>query len=270
MSAPDRNSSRIAGDLKTAADATTPRGIDLDAVLGASRARRRARRTAIIGGAGAAVAVLVVGGLVFGVQGGGPFTSTTADSSAESGAVPESAESGAVPEPAPLAPGDEAPGGATQPQEADGVNQCGHPIDVTSPATGPLTAELVVPVRADAGSSVAVEVVVTNDSAATVTGELGAVPSLIVGEDGVVVWRTANRIAVTAQPIALDPGESITLPASFETRRCGIGDELLGARADDPPLEAGMYAVSAVVEFAPSGSVAAVAIMSPAEDIAVD
>ena len=261
MSAPDRNSSQIAGDLKTAADATTPREIDLDAVLGASRARRRARRTAIIGGAGAAVAVLVVGGLVFGVQGGGLFTSTTADSSAESGAVPES-----VPE----APGEEALGGATQPQAADGVNQCGHPIDVTSAATGPLTAKLVVPVRADAGSSVAVEVVVTNDSAATVTGELGAVPRLIVGEDGVVVWRTANRIAVTAQPIALDPGESITLQASFETRRCGIGDELLGASADDPPLEAGMYEVRAVVEFAASGSVAAVAIMSPAADVAVD
>ncbi len=91
MSGPERNEAALARELKAAADASSPRAIDVDAVLGASRAKRRARRTAVLGGAGTTAAVLAVGALVFGLQGGGLAGPTSTDASLESGAVAESA-----------------------------------------------------------------------------------------------------------------------------------------------------------------------------------
>ncbi len=83
MSAPDPTG--LGEDLKRAADAATPRPVDVDAVLAASRSRRRARRTAVVTGAGAVAAVLVVGGLVFGLQRpGGDATTADAPIASES------------------------------------------------------------------------------------------------------------------------------------------------------------------------------------------
>ena len=68
MSAPDPNA--LGDTLKQAADAATPHPVDVDEVLRASRARRRSRRNAVVGGIGAAAVVLVIGGGVMaGLQG---------------------------------------------------------------------------------------------------------------------------------------------------------------------------------------------------------
>ncbi len=131
MSAPDPNG--LGEGLKRAADAATPRQIDVDAVLAASRSRRRTRRTAVLSGVGAVAAVLVVGGLVFGLQGTGGG-STTADAPV----VSESVESESV-ETEDAAPGaasgesaDDAAGLRLAAPEA--LNACGAPLaDVTHP-----------------------------------------------------------------------------------------------------------------------------------------
>ena len=86
MSAPDPTG--LGEDLKRAADAASPRPVDVDAVLAASRSRRRAYRTAVVTGAGAVAAVLVVGGLVFGLQRpGGDATTADAPVVSESGSA---------------------------------------------------------------------------------------------------------------------------------------------------------------------------------------
>ena len=127
MSAPDPTG--LGEDLKRAADAATPRPVDVDAVLAASRSRRRARRTAVVTGAGAVAAVLVVGGLVFGLQRPGG-DSTTAD-------APIMSESAGSAETAPeIASGESADDAAGLRLAApEAVNRCGATVVPLADAT---------------------------------------------------------------------------------------------------------------------------------------
>ena len=111
--------------------------------------------------------------------------------------------------------------------------------------------------------------IVTNDGDATVSGTMGAVPGIAVDDDRVVVWHTSAP-GGPATTLELAPGESITLPGSFETRRCDAGDEPLGTPATElPPLAPGSYGVRAVVGFAfDSGS--PVALVSPEQAFIVE
>ena len=262
MSGPERNEAALARELKAAADASTPRAIDVDAVLGASRAKRRARRTAVLGGAGATAAVLAVGALVFGLQGGGLTGETSTDASLESGAVAESS-----PE---VADDRDESGGLDAGAALDMLYRCGAPVaSPTDAATSPLSVRLVVPVNVEPGTSVTVEVIVTNDGDATVSGTLRGVPGIAVDDDRIVVWHTSTAGGSTTA-LELAPGESFTLPGSFETRRCDFGDEPLDPAATElPPLASGSYGARAVVGFT-SDSGSSVALVSPARTFVVE
>jgi hypothetical protein len=247
MSAPDPNT--IGDTLKRAADAATPTSIDIDDVLRRSRARRRARRTAVLSATGAVAAVLAVGGLVLGLQRvGGP---TTADApvmeAAESaGVATEGAEGGA----------DDASLRLVAPHE---VNQCGAAVaEATDAATSALTVSIdapAAPVRP--GTNGPATVTVTNSGTDVVTGTLHIDAPLTVAESGITVWSSGPVPDVGLLPIDLAPGESATLSRSFETRSCdpaAEGDTAPPALA--PPLDPGDYGLSAIVTFtAPDGAI---------------
>ncbi|GAA1748739.1 hypothetical protein [Agromyces humatus] len=263
MSERDRNEATLAGELHAAADAPTPRAIDIDAMLGASRAKRRARRTAVIGGAGALAAVLAVGGLVFGMQGGGMLGATTADSTPESGSVAESAPDVAD-------DGDES--GPVDAQSTLDMPYCGAPVDsTTDAATAPLSVRLVLPETVEPGTSVDVDVIVTNDGDATVSGTIRGAPGIEIDDDRVLVWHSSDPAGL-ATTLELAPGEALRLPGSLETRRCRFGDEPLDptAMADLPPLTSGSYGARAVVGFDAFDSGSRVMLVSPTTSFIVE
>jgi hypothetical protein len=248
MSAPDPN--RLGDTLKRAADAATPRPVDVDAVLRASRARRRARRTAVVGGIGAAAAVLVIGGGVMaGLQGlGGP-------TAAEAPTAFESAE---------LSPGpadERGDSGDTDDlrfMALEQVNRCGAPVAApTDAATSPLTVTVEVPpARVQPGTTNPATVRVTNTGTDVVSGSLGEFAPITVAESGITVWHSGPGEAVVRQ-VSLAPGESTALEGAFDARFCAEGDDAGGSLpADLPWLEPGEYGVGAVVSFtSPDGAI---------------
>jgi hypothetical protein len=248
MSAPDPNT--IGDTLKRAADAATPRPVDLDAVLQASRARRRSRRNSIVGGIGAVAAVLVIGGGVMaGLQGLGGQTADApiAVESAESGGSPETAEGGAA--------NDATEARLVAPEQ---VNRCGAPVAApTDAAASPLAVAVVAPAApVQPGTTNPVTVTVTNTGTDVVAGAIGASP-LTVADAGITVWHSGPGDDLPPQPISLAPGESASLEGAFETRFCDVADDVDGSlRADLPGLEHGEYGVGAVVSFTgPDGTI---------------
>jgi hypothetical protein len=244
MSAPDPTG--LGEDLKRAADAATPRPVDVDAVLAASRSRRRARRTAVVTGAGAVAAVLVVGGLVFGLQrpGGG---ATTAD-------APVVSESAGSAETAPEIAGGESADDAAGIRLAapEALNSCGAPVvEATDAAGSPLAATVAVPDGAvPPGATRPVTVTVTNPGTEPVTGALSSVPAITVADGGVTVWHTSGTSDPGSRPVALAPGESLTLTGEVTASRCDAEDEQGGPLpADLPPLGSGHHAIGAVLWF---------------------
>lgn len=228
--------------LREAADATTPHPIDVDAVLRASRARRRARRTAAAGGVGAAVALLAVGGLVFGMQQGtGPVSGQ-----APIAVQPTEGEDAAAPDGAAGTP-ESATGFLTTPADA---LPCGEPATRADAATSPLVVAVTPPGSVPPGGSAAVAVTVTNDGAAPVEGELWSTPVVAIFDDGAAVSRSIPAgDAVLA--ISLEPGESITVTGSFETVGCIADAATPDSAAAAVPLPAGAYELGVVVGFLP-------------------
>ena len=90
-------------------------------------------------------------------------------------------------------------------------------------------------------------------------------------DDRVVVWRT-NDPGGPATGLELRPGESLTLPALLEARRCDFGDEPLdpATAADLPPLEPGSYDARAVVGFDEFDSGSRFTLVSPTTPFIVD
>lgn len=241
MSAPDPTG--LGEGLKRAADATTPRPLDVDGVLAASRSRRRARRTAIAGAAGAVAAVLAVGGLVFGLQGAGGG-STTADAP-----VTESSESAdGAPE---AARGDDAASGLML-AAPETVNRCGAVVvPVADPTAAPLAVAIVPPVAPVApGTAASVDVTVTNTGTEVVTGDLSRLPAVTVADAGVVAWHSSGTSEAGAMHVSLAPGESVTLPGVLSALRCtSADDDGTGLPPDLPPLAPGEYTLNATVAF---------------------
>jgi hypothetical protein len=232
--------------LRGAADAATPRAIDVDAVLHASRARRRARRSAVVGGAGAVAAVLAVGGLVFGLQQGvGPTSggAPAAVESAESGEAPAGQDSAGTPE--------SATGFLTHPAD---VIRCGAPAAATSDAATSALVVAVTPPRAVApGRAASATVTIANPGGTRIEGELWTMPVIAVVDHGTTVSRSLPADAA-AVPISLEPGESTTVTGAIETTRCSTADAATPGPATSPePLPAGAYELVAVVGFAPAG-----------------
>jgi hypothetical protein len=262
MSAPDPNA--LGDTLKQAADAATPHPVDIDEVLRASRARRRSRRNAVVGGIGAAAVVLVIGGGVMaGLQGLGGRTAVDGPISLES------AESGDV---ASDAADEGAAQDATGPRlvAPEQVNRCGAPVAApTDAATSPLTVAVVPPEAAvQPGTTNPITVTITNTGADVVAGTIGAAP-LTVAEAGIAVWHTGPDSDLPPQPISLATGESASLKGTFETRRCDDADDDGSLRPDLPGLEPGEYGVGAVVSFTgPDGAITY--LVSPLSPVRVD
>lgn len=252
MSAPDPDA--IGDTLKQAADAATPRPIDVDAVLRASRARRRSRRNSIVGGVGVAAAVLLIGGGVLtglqGLQGvGGP-------DSADAPVTLESAESGeAAPEADDGAAEDATGQRLVSPEQ---VNRCGAPVaPPTDAATSPLAVAVEPSTPVPPGTTSLAQVTITNTGTEVVEGTIDTVVPLTVAADGITVWHSGPGEDLPPRPISLAPGASTALEAIFETRSCDEADEIGGSLpADLPALAPGGYGVGAVVSFtAPDGAI---------------
>ncbi|WP_022893161.1 hypothetical protein [Agromyces subbeticus] len=249
MSAPERNGAgdRIGEQLSASADAATQRPIDVDAVLAASRARRRSRRGAILGGTAAAAVVLGLGGAVLGLSlgVGGIGVSTTAGD----GALSEAPAADTMPEAGSESAEGDALGFALVPPEL--ANRCGEPVTAPPDAGAvPLTVAVTAPQAVEAGASATAIVTVTNTSDAAVSGQIRLAPALTVAEAGVTVWHSSGEADPLSRSIELAPGASIELTGDFEARRCGEGDDRrTSLPADLPALSPGAYGMAAIVVF---------------------
>ena len=85
------------------------------------------------------------------------------------------------------------------------------------------------------------DVTLANTSEAEIRGTVLGEPVLTVSDDDVVVWHSNGPGASEQRPFVLQPGESTSFEARLELVRCEIEDDL-------PPLPAGEYTVSAVLE----------------------
>lgn len=262
MSADDPNG--IRGGLKRAADDAAPRAIDIDAVLAASRARRRARRTAVVGAGSAAATLLAVGGLIMGLQGTG-LLATTAGSAPDSASVAESPTE---------AREESADGFASDLMLAppEKVNLCGAPVAEATDAAGGSLSVTVEPVAAvPIGGVGAVRVTVTNPGPATVAGEARVAPAMTIADDGVTVWHSNGAVSPETTPVALAPGESIQLEGLVEAVGCTEADEAAEAFPPGlPPLTPGTYGVTAVVVFVADGAGAVEYLVAPLAPLTVE
>ncbi|MBT2498321.1 hypothetical protein J7E25_04365 [Agromyces sp. ISL-38] len=262
MSADDPN--RIRDGLKRAADDAAPRAIDVDAVLRASRARRRSRRTAVVGAGGAAAALLAVGGLVMGLQGTGLLTTT-------SGSAPESAS---IAESPMQAREESADGFASDASLAppEKMNPCGAPVAEATDATGGSLSVAVESVGAvPTGGVGAARVTVTNSGPAAVEGELRVAPAMTIAAAGVTVWHSNGSVSPETTPVVLAPGESIQLEGLVEAVSCTETDEAAEAFPPGlPPLTPGSYGVTAVVVFVADGADAVEYLVAPLAPLTVE
>lgn len=262
MSAGDPNG--IRDGLKRAADGAAPRAIDLDAVLAASRARRRARRTAVVGAGSAAATLLAVGGLVMGLQGTG-LLSTTAGSAPDSASIAES----------PMEAREESADGfasdaSLAPPEK--VNPCGAPVAEATDATAGSLSVAVEPIASvPTGGVGSARVTVTNPGSATIAGEVRVAPAMTIADDGVTVWHSNGAVSPETIPVALAPGESIQLEGLVEAVSCTEADEAAAAFPPGlPPLTPGAYGVTAVVVFVADGTGAPEYLIAPLARLTVE
>ena len=196
MSAPETRGSDpgLRERLHQAADAAAPRSIDVDAVLAASRARRRARRTAALGVTATAAVLLAVGGIAIAVNGLGPNAASNSALTSES--------AGTAPEAGPEGAGDDAAG--TRLAAPEQVNLCGAPVaGATDASASGLVVAVEPPAAIARGATVDVRVTVTNAGPSPVTGELRAAPALAVADDGITRWHTNGVVSDESVPIAL-------------------------------------------------------------------
>ncbi|HWR86623.1 MAG TPA: hypothetical protein VN200_11570 [Rhodoglobus sp.] len=214
------------------ADAPVDGAIDVDRVIARARRRRLPRRIA----AGSATALAVVGVTVLGVQALQPATPTSTvmleqQRDSAGGAPAESSESFIAPAP------------------AEKVNGCQGAVAEVAPSPSGLELTLVLPPSVDPGGTATGEAVLTNASAVAVAGTASAPPAVTLSKNGVVVWHSSG-LRLEPVPVQLAPGESVRLPVEFTAVECAPEhDGLERLPADLPPLPAGEYAVTALLDF---------------------
>lgn len=237
-SGPDRG---LGEGLRRAADAATPRPIDIDRVLAASRGRRRSRRSAALGVAATAAVLLAAGGLATAVNVLGPNAASDSALTSESAAdtAPEAGSEA----------GTDASGIRLAAPEK--VNLCGAPVATATDASGSGLVVTVEPPAALApGATGDARVTVTNAGSTPVAGDLRVAPALTVAGSGITRWHTNGVVADTLTPVTLEPGASTTLDGPVTAVACSSDDELAEAFPPAlPPLVPGDYAVTAVVMF---------------------
>jgi hypothetical protein len=223
---------------KLFAESEAPNRLDTGRIIARSRARRVPR---VVGAA--AIGTLAVAGIgVLGVQTLSlpPTTSSVMDQSAEggdAGAAPESFET------------------LIKRAPADRINLCAGPVMSPVPSYSGLSLDVVFPETAAIGTPVAGTVILTNGTAAVVTGTTTAEPAITLSRDGIVMWHSNGPVDASAVAVQLAPGESLEYPASFEPVQCDVvDDERESFRTTLPAVPAGQYEVSAAIDFAPDPS----------------
>ncbi len=263
MSDPREGAAARALLRSTAASAPTG-ALDVDAVLRRARRRRLPGRLATGG-----VGVLAIAGIGFAganaLGGVGQVTTLSSGESEDSPAGPVEgqpgggAESGGLPAPGGATSDSGAAGGGISLAPAEKVNFCGGPLAEVAPAQTGLVATPRFPATAPAGTeTITGTVTVTNTGTERVTGYTGASPAMTVSEAGITVWHSNGPQIMMAQLIDLEPGASVDLPASILPVRCGVEDDSAESfREDLPPLEPGVYQLSAIFYLIPEGPSAA-------------
>jgi hypothetical protein len=217
-------------------EGTLPSGqIDVEAVLRRARARRRPR--VVLAGAGSVLAIAAIAVPAALGSLAGPATDTaliagSGDSDAEYAA--------------PQAEGD----AALARPPAEKLNLCTAPVAEVPPADNGLVLS-VEPVTASAGDhGIPTIVTMTNTGTTAVSGTTPGLPSMTLSQDGVTLWHSNGPQTMIAIPVELRPGQSLQYPATFEPVRCGSEDELADDfRQDLPELGAGLYQLSAAIDF---------------------
>ena len=216
-----------------------PSTLDTDAVIRRARSHRLPRKIAF-----GSFAALAVAGIAF-----VGFTVATVPQSA----LMSASDSG----------GRQESGDAPKPQTfqyeglpAEKVNQCGGQVaPVAQNANGlELTTHFPEGAPAD-GQPVIGTVTLSNTGTGRVIGSTAASPVITLSRDGTVLWHSNGAMVTIAVLVDLAPGESMDYQVSLTPVACGAQDELgSGFRDNLPPLPAGDYRVSALIDFVPQSA----------------
>jgi hypothetical protein len=239
--------------FRSATDGPTGK-VDAAEVIRRSRRRRLPAQLGV-----GSVATLAVAGVsvlgVNGLYGGlGPRESTalSASAPAKSGAIGAFDSSGtattggAATVPAP--PG--SIGGTTAAQ----LNVCAQPVASIPPSATGLLLTARFPDAAVGSTNVDGTVTLTNHGTTRVSGSTAATPMITLSRNGIVYWHSNGAMSQVAVAVDLEPGASMTYPASFTPVICGAEDEAgSGFRDNLPPAPAGRYEVSAAIDFMSGG-----------------
>lgn len=249
-----REAMRSSGSIPT-------KGIDVDAVVRRSRARRVPKQIAfsslsvlaLVGVTTLAVSVLP--SLQPGTEGASSsFVMTKAPESAQDSGAGDSSSSAKSTE----------PGQLTQ-------NLCGTPTSSTAPNSAGLTLSVSFPDSAAAGGErIGGTVTLTNTGTSPVSGTTAIGPTVFVSHDGITVWHSHGTMISAVVEVSLSPGQSYSYDAFFTPVRCGAEDEIDGMFRDNlPAVTAGTYEVSAEILFVPSDTTAggSIAVGGPATTI---
>lgn len=214
-------------------------GVDLDAVLRRSRARRRPQVVAVaVVGSLAALTIIVPVSLSVALGQTGMFSA----SSGSAASAPD------VKAPESLA-GSAATGGGIGLAPAQKINLCTGGLAELAPASNGLLLT-VEPIEAAATDrSIPATVTLTNTGTAAFSGSASPFPALTFSRDRIVLWHSNGAVPSLAQLIELAPGASLTFSTTFEPAVCGVADdERTSFRAELPAAGAGNYGLSAVLE----------------------
>jgi hypothetical protein len=218
-----------------------PSTLDADAVIRRARSHRLPRKIAFGSFAALAVAgVVLVGFTVVKIPQSALMSASDSAGGPESGEAPQSRDL------------------QHEGPAAEKVNPCGDQLAPIAPNANGLELTTHFPEDAPAnGQPVSGTVTLSNTGTARVIGSTAASPVITLSRDGTVLWHSNGAMITIAVLVDLAPGESMNYPVSLTPVACGAQDELgSGFRDNLPPLPAGDYRVSALIDFVPQSAAA--------------
>lgn len=231
---PDEN------DLKNMFDsASAPNTLDIDRIVRKSR-RARLPKQIVAGSAGAlAIAGLFVLGINTTQLTAPPVAISAQDSSMGSEAAPSTEA-------------------ALKRAPADKLNLCGGTLADVAPSNYGLQLQVTFGSTAAVGTApIEGTVTLTNTSDQRIAGTTARSPAITVSQNGIVMWHSNGPMFMSLTIVDLEPGQSLSYPASFTPVLCGVEDDSAETfRAYLPALPAGDYELSAAIDFSVDPSMA--------------
>lgn len=138
------------------------------------------------------------------------------------------------------------------------THRCGEPTEKVEPNSVGLVLSLEFPQVAPAnGQPVTGTVVLTNAGTLRVRGTTAIQPIVAMSYDGITVWHSNSALDSRGVLVDLDPGQSFAYNAEFVPVKCGPEDDAAEQFRDNlPPLNPGLYQISAELDFIPDAAVA--------------